>query len=265
MTTPKTVLAVSPHLDDAALSAGATLAELALQGADVHICTIFSAVPPGPLSDVAASFHRDCGLPCDGSAEAIRVREDVAAVECLGATPHYAGFEDAIYRRRPDGRWLCEGARSMFNDSAPDERVLRGQVVDAVEKLAWVIRSDLIVTCAGVGGHIDHAITKAAIIEAARHVVSCKVLLWEDLPYAVSRRGEHAPSAVSWLARPDAWDRKRQAISCYASQTRMLWPTGTDWLGVLTRHATDRGNGLPAELCWPPPKDAPESAGRDNA
>jgi hypothetical protein len=95
--------------------------------------------------------------------------------------------------------------------------------------------------------------------------MSCKVLLWEDLPYAVGRRREHPPAAVAWLTRPIAWDRKQQAISRYASQTRMLWPTGTDWLGVLTRHATHRGSGVPAELCWPPPQDAPGPTGRDNA
>ncbi|MGH3829147.1 MAG: PIG-L deacetylase family protein [Pseudonocardiaceae bacterium] len=57
------VLAVSPHLDDAALSAGATLADLAARGVDVQVCTLFTGAPHEPLSAVARAFHARCDLP----------------------------------------------------------------------------------------------------------------------------------------------------------------------------------------------------------
>jgi hypothetical protein len=42
------VLAISPHLDDAALSVGATLADFSARGADLEVLTLFAGVPREP-------------------------------------------------------------------------------------------------------------------------------------------------------------------------------------------------------------------------
>ncbi|MGH3427279.1 MAG: PIG-L family deacetylase, partial [Mycobacteriales bacterium] len=64
------VLAISPHLDDAALSVGATLAEFSARGTDVEVLTIFAGAPHNPLTDTARAFHAKCGLPPDATAVA---------------------------------------------------------------------------------------------------------------------------------------------------------------------------------------------------
>lgn len=103
MSTGQRVLAVSPHLDDAALSVGATLANLAAHGTDVQVVTLFAGVPDEELSTVACAFHVNCRLPADSSAVALRLDEDLAAMDELGARPHHCGFLDAVYRRASDG------------------------------------------------------------------------------------------------------------------------------------------------------------------
>ena len=59
---PLHVLAVSPHLDDAAFSAGATLATLIAHGHRVTLVTAFSASVSEP-SDFALACQADLGVP----------------------------------------------------------------------------------------------------------------------------------------------------------------------------------------------------------
>lgn len=129
------VLAVSPHLDDAALSVGATLAE-------------------------------------------------------LGARAQYRGFLDAIYRRAPDGSWLCGHDQAMF-DNLPLDPLL-GEVSREVNRILAAIRPDLMLTCAAIGDHIDHRLTTAAVRNAV-HGTEIHTLLWEDLPYAIN----HPPATTT--------------------------------------------------------------------
>lgn len=250
--TRRTVLAVSPHLDDAALSIGATLAELNASAFDVHVLTLFTAVPPGPMSLAARMFHRNCGLPCDSSTEPVRRCEDEEAMCELGATPHHAGLPDAVYRRRPDGEWLCQHERGMFDEALPAEPRVLLEVEDAVQSLAQQLRPSLVLTCAAAGGHVDHRITKSSVLGVAG-ALDLRVLLWEDLPYAVGEVvATSGRSALTRFPRPQAWDAKWRAVARYSSQTRMLWPPELDWRAVLERHARHRGDDHRAELLWNP-------------
>ncbi|MGH3849169.1 MAG: PIG-L family deacetylase, partial [Pseudonocardiaceae bacterium] len=159
MSTVQRVLAVSPHLDDAALSAGALLADLAAQGADVQVVTLFAGPPWETLSAVARAFHTNCGLPEDASAVALRVNEDRAAMDELGARAYHRGFLDAVYRRAPDGQWLCEHDRAMFDCLPLDRDGLLSRLSYEVRNILAAAEPDLVLTCAAVGDHIDHRLT----------------------------------------------------------------------------------------------------------
>ncbi|MGH3978534.1 MAG: PIG-L deacetylase family protein [Pseudonocardiaceae bacterium] len=260
MNTARRVLAVSPHLDDAALSAGATLADLAAQGADVEVCTLFAGTPPEPVSAVARDFHARCGLPADTSAVALRIDEDRAAMDELGARAQHRWFLDAVYRRAPDGRWLCGHDRAMFDDLPLDQDGLLGDLSREVGRILATVDPDLVLTCAAIGNHIDHRLTSAAVLDAVKDT-GVPTLLWEDLPYAAGRAATSAPS-LARLAPPEAWERKRRAIARYSTQVRMLWPADTDWAAELLAHAETRGDGRPAELLLRP---SSESTGPDTS
>lgn len=243
------VLAISPHLDDAALSVGATLADFSAQGTDVEVRTLFAGTPHEPLTEVARAFHTRCGLPTDASAVALRRDEDRAAMHELGAHAHHHEFLDAIYRRAPDGQWLCRHHHAMF-DAQPLDQDLLDEVSGEVRRVLHTVDPDLILTCAAIGDHIDHRLTTAAVLRAVSNITT-PILLWEDLPYAIGRPPTTAPH-LTRPAPPEAWTRKRRAITCYTTQLRMLWPTDTDWNTQLLAHAETRGGGDPAELLFPP-------------
>ncbi|MGH3769919.1 MAG: PIG-L deacetylase family protein [Pseudonocardiaceae bacterium] len=248
MNTVRRVLAVSPHLDDAALSAGATLADFAVHGADVEVCTVFAGTPGEPVSSVARAFHARCGLPANASAVTRRIEEDRAAMDQLGARAHYCGFLDFIYRRAPDGRPLCGHDQAMFDDLPLELDGLLGEVSREVGRVVAALAPDLVLTCAAVGDHVDHRLTRAAVLDA---VTTVPILLWEDLPYAIGRPSL-APPPLAPTTSCEAWERKWRAVACYPTQIHMLWPTGTDWAAELRTHAQARGDGHPVELMVPP-------------
>jgi LmbE family N-acetylglucosaminyl deacetylase len=252
MDSHKTVLAISPHLDDAALSIGATLAKWALRGVEVHVCTLFAGTPVEPLSSVARRFHDMCDLPHDASAIALRRQEDLTAMTVLGAQAHHEDFLDAVYRRRSDGRWLCEHERAMFDTCVKIDPLVRKSAIESIDTLCTLLSPDVILTCAGVGGHIDHQITRDAAVTVGRSS-GTQLMLWEDLPYALEEgltfQMDQLVTTTS-MASPTAWTRKWEAIACYRSQTRMLWPGREDWSALLASHAFTRSDPHGAELLW---------------
>lgn len=239
------VLLVSPHLDDAVLSVGATIAALTAAGTRVVVGTVFAGVPEPPFSPVADAFHADCGL--DGDAMAVRRREDLAALRVLGAEAVHLGFLDAVYRRTADG-WLCRHPRAMFEAGLPAEPTLQGAIAETTGRLAETVAPQCLWTCAAIGAHVDHLLTRRAVSTAAR-ARGVTLMHWEDLPYGF----DHRLSARGALPPPvpvtaEHLGAKLTAIGCYGSQLPMLWP-GTDWRRlVLEQAAARRCGGF--ELRW---------------
>ena len=151
------VVVVSPHLDDAVLSAAA---QLMRPGA--RLVTVCAGRPPstGPLGD----WDR---LTVAGDA-AGRVRErwleDAAAAAVLGVT-------DVVRLDFPDGQHLT-GPRT---DAAEMVEALRTRLVAAVE--IWAP--------AGIGCHPDHLATRAAVLAAATAGPGVPVHFYADVPYSV--------------------------------------------------------------------------------
>ena len=76
-------VAVSPHLDDAAFSAGGVLAGLAAAGWDVALVTVFTATVPEPTG-FALACQTDKGFGPEVDYMALRRDEDHAAAAVLG-------------------------------------------------------------------------------------------------------------------------------------------------------------------------------------
>jgi LmbE family N-acetylglucosaminyl deacetylase len=242
------ILALSPHLDDAVLSAGASFAALVLNGVRVEICTLFAGTPQPPLSPVARAFHADCGLRDD--AMSVRRQEDVVAMAAIGAAPYHLDFLEALYRRDAEGGWLCRYDGAVFDAALPREEALMTALASRIGDLCAISQPQQLLTCAGVGGHVDHRLTRDATLLAAS-AAGLPVVLWEDLPYGVgSQIAEVSGDRAVIPLPPAAWERKQYAIICYLSQVRMLWPVGFDWWRQLDEHARSRGWGRATELLW---------------
>lgn len=218
------VLAASPHLDDAVLSVGATLARMATDRL-VTVATVFAGDPQAPLSPVARRHHLRCGLGRD--AVAVRRDEDRHAMARLGVVPHHGELPDAVYRRRPDGRWVCNADEDMFA-APPLDPDLDAAVLALVVEAIDAVGAGLLLGPADIGSHVDHVITREAVLRAAA-ARALPVLLWQDQPYATATPPPERGPVIHVRYTDTSLEAKLGAIGCYASQLAVLWPAGQDW------------------------------------
>ena len=167
----RTALALSPHLDDAAFSAGATLARLARRGWRVVVATVFTRTVPDPRG-FALACQTDKGLPPDADYMAIRRAEDEIACAALGAEPCHLPFAEAPHRGYNDAPALFAGLRA--DDAVANE------VAAALSGLIVTHAPTLLLAPRAVGGHVDHVVVREAL-----GTLRCpRTLLWTDWPYA---------------------------------------------------------------------------------
>ncbi|HEY8564234.1 MAG TPA: PIG-L family deacetylase [Beijerinckiaceae bacterium] len=208
-------IALSPHLDDAAFSCGATLARLAAEGWQGTWATVFTASVPNPTG-FALACQLDKGLPADLDYMALRREEDAAAAAALGlAAPRFLPFREAPHRG-------YESAKTLFGATLPDDAIV-APVAVALAGLLDETRPDLVLAPQAIGGHVDHVQLVRALDEAE---LAAPVLWWRDFPYTVREASPPEPFRGRMAALPEveirfgatAFAAKRAACAAYASQ-----------------------------------------------
>lgn len=165
---------ISPHLDDAVLSAGGLIYDQVQNGEQVEIWTILCSQPPyDELSPYAQMLHGRWGIA--SVSELIRARraEDKKACEIVGALPVYFDFYDCIYRRSKNGDWLYN---YIYVPPHEDEADLPLQIAQAIS--ARLTPTDQLVCQLGLGSHVDHIIVRQAV-----ELLKRPLLYYADIPY----------------------------------------------------------------------------------
>ncbi len=248
------MLFISPHLDDAVLSCGGYIGKLCALGYSVNVVTIFSGSPEGKLPLLAKALHLDWRLPKD--APALRREEDQRALGMLGAEAVHAGFPDCIYRRDPkSGKPVYTRLGQILEQTAADEP----QVVEAVAQYVVGLIGEGCYSHAfaplGLGGHVDHLITHAAVRLAMETCTQIQWHFYEDLPYAIkdAPEGRRTYGMRSYLCICGKWkDRKYAAMSAYISQVKSPRYSGGIDIEAIMLYGSERGIGAKgfAERAW---------------
>ena len=216
---------ISPHLDDAVLSCGATIASLASRGWSVTVATVCTAdLPDGePLTPIARRLH--ASWSAGPKPFTVRRAEDERACAHLGARAVHLGLLDAMYRTTEDGAALY--ATPLAPIPAEDRASFLPQVTCVVrDVLATCSAGALVVGPAGTGGHPDHVLVRDAfetIVEPKSRVY------FSDYPYSARSApglSEEQPHVVA--VSPDALVARIEAVAEYSSQLRGLFPSAWD-------------------------------------
>jgi LmbE family N-acetylglucosaminyl deacetylase len=198
------VLAVSPHLDDAAFSVGGSLAAMASAGHEVTVVTCFTASVPHP-SDFALACQLDKGLPADVDYLALRRAEDAAAMAVLGADAVYLGLPEAPHRGYSSAADLFSGVHDGDDVWRSLTTALAGYDADL-----WLAPQ-------GLGGHVDHLQVLHTV-----SVIDPPVLWWRDSPYVLrdpaAVPGPGLPGGLTEVRLPQDLDRRADACACYPTQ-----------------------------------------------
>ena len=179
---------ISPHLDDAILSAGGQIYEQVRAGNTVEIWTLFCGFPEDEnISPLAQSLHSEWGFHSAEETVRSRREEDRRAAEILGARTVYFDFLDCIYRRGREGEWLYSS--NTFVPPHADDADLLVRIKNAL--LKRLVDGDNLVCPLAIGGHVDHVIARRATEETG-------VRLWfyADIPYLLDN-----PSALDPLQK----------------------------------------------------------------
>lgn len=186
----KKVLVLSPHLDDAVLSAGQFIAG---RKGNVDLLTIFSGIPmsKGLITD----YDKSCGFKTSKDAMVVRRQEDIQACAILNATPYHTDVLDSQYTKRQTG------------------------IIKILHKAVKADKYELIVGPLGLV-HPDHI----AVSEALSHLGLPNLYLYEDLPHRVTHpetvwgRLKRFPNArLTFIGDGPIADKVR-ALWCYKSQ-----------------------------------------------
>jgi LmbE family N-acetylglucosaminyl deacetylase len=165
---------LSPHLDDAVLSAGGLIYEQTKSGIPVEIWTLMCGYPSeAEYSSFAQLQHAQWEF--SSAEEGIRIRreEDQRAAIRVGASVVHFDFLDCIYRRGKKGNWLYY---DIFTPPHDEDAELRSQIVETVS--SRLMPDDVLVCQLSVGSHVDHV-----LVRQAAELLGRPLLYDVDIPY----------------------------------------------------------------------------------
>ena len=242
-------MVVSPHLDDAVLSAWGLLA----RSPDAIVLNVFCA-PPEPAR--RTDWDRRCGFADSDEAVAARLTEDRRALAGLPVEREQLGLVEGQYL--PAGRLPSDRAALVDRVVAWRDAVGPGALIAIPAGAGWngrtlwsrLSRQRWILPA--IAPHPDHLFVRDAVLDALPILGDAEIWLYEELPYRWGGRGDAAVAALA-QTRDLAAERveltvargaKATAVGAYGSQIAGL--RGRRWQPLL-----DDPRGVPArERYW---------------
>ena len=245
------VIVLSPHLDDAVLSAAGLLA--ALRGRVSRLVVTVACGNPLPRNGERRARHRK-GF----TSPTERRREDIEAMHDLDCDFVHLGFADCIYRRSPmTGDLIYEKARTKFALCSPEDRAYVEELFLVLRRLSKNMGRVLVVAPLGIGLHVDHIVVAQVALQL---VEPSHLLFYEDVPYVFNPRVgvgiSDGPLAamerlgcvpVHRLAISYEVSTKSRLIRHYESQIPLLFSKPDRLDEELSQRAW---KGTPAEFFW---------------
>ena len=206
------IVAISPHLDDAAFSVGGLLAARARAGDRVTVVTCLTGNVAQPTG-FALACQLDKGLAPEIDYMALRRAEDVAACAVIGAEAIHLPLLEAPHRGYASAPELFAARRDDDMMLAPLTAALAGQIA--------ALEPDLLLGPLAIGDHVDHWLVRDALTAIDR-----SVLLWEDWPYLNRARSRPGGNPV---LRHDlrAEDRDARVMMCAAYTSQLTFQFGS--------------------------------------
>lgn len=229
---PKRHIFISPHLDDAVLSAGNLLIKLCSKDQSVVVITAFTTFGAYPPNDSANAYIRSCGYSTSEGLQKQRHKEEHAAMKLLHAKPIFLNLTDGLFRIVNSS--ISHSIRSLLHRNQslyPSfQALMSGQVsahdtplIKSLEhKLRLLIQDDdAIYAPLGIGNHVDHIIVHKVV----RKVFGHRAYFWLDQPYALTHRATTLKDFRLRMTLPST-PEKTKILRSYSSQIPFLFPKG---------------------------------------
>lgn len=209
---------LSPHLDDAVLSAGGLISDQSRMGIPVEIWTFMCGyAPEEDVSPFAALLHQLWGFSSAEETTRMRREEDKQAAAMVGAKVLHFDFLDCIYRRGADGEWLYS---DVFLPPHPEDADIPARIAETIS--SRLNPDDVLVCQLAVGSHVDHV-----LVRQGAELLGRSLRYDIDVPYIFFKPEELSPKSAGMIetAHPvteaglESW---KEAILAYKSQLPVL-------------------------------------------
>ena len=228
---------ISPHLDDAVLSAGGLIYEQTRAGDQAEIWTFMCGFPTdAELSPFAQRLHKQWGMT--SAEEVIRGRraEDLNAAARVGAKAVHFDFLDCIYRRGKSGDWLYS---DVFIPPHAEDADLAARIAKSIA--GRLEADDQLVCQLALGSHVDHV-----VVRRAAELVGRPLLYDADIPYHFNFPDELTPKTAGMKATVraisgaglSAW---QEGILAYDSQMSMLFESPGAMREKIAKYGAESG------------------------
>jgi LmbE family N-acetylglucosaminyl deacetylase len=186
---------VSPHLDDAILSAGDLINFLAPK-TSVTVLTVFTEAADEPGTISAKAFVRQCNAISPAELFLQRRKEDQDACSKIGVTYKHLGFVDALWRKKHRLNIFSKALKNILPEASftyPFYRfdVISGKIKSEDRPIYETIKKQIanlvfesqknkeyfVFAPMGFGGHVDHVIVQWRGQSFSVILFSTKVLL----------------------------------------------------------------------------------------
>lgn len=226
---------LSPHLDDAVLSAGGLIRLQADAGMPVEIWTFMAGLPPDEdVPEFARLMHTIWGFQTVEQAIRTRRLEDLEAASRLGARAVHFDFLDCIYRRGRNGEPLYS---DVFVPLQPDDADLPRRIAEVLT--GRLQPDDQLVCQLAIGRHVDHL-----IVRHAAELLHRPLIYDADVPYVLNHPNELQPAITGFAETLEPVSEAAfrcwvSAIECYASQVDSVFGSHEVMHALMQTHWSD--------------------------
>jgi LmbE family N-acetylglucosaminyl deacetylase len=209
---------LSPHLDDAVLSAGGLIYEQTHSGIPVEIWTFMCGyASEEAVSPFAQLLHDTWGFASAEETTRMRREEDKNAAAMVGASVCHFDFLDCIYRRGEGGEWLYS---DVFSPPRPEDAAIPMRIAETV--LPRLLPDDMLVCQLSVGSHVDHV-----LVRQGAELLGRSLRYDIDVPYIFYKPEELGPKSTGMQESFHPITEKglnvwKEAILAYKSQLPVL-------------------------------------------
>ncbi len=220
---------LSPHLDDAVLSAGGLMSRLTKR-TNVTVINIFTKAGRKSTLSAQKSTQR-AGFSSANSYYKERVVEDSIVMKRMGVNVVNLGFSEALWRKKYSQNFLEKFLSTFLTEFSVMYPIYRLNIigkkiakqdvktVDLIKnKLSFIEKNAYVFAPLAVGGHVDHTLTFKSSEDFHN------VIYWSDFPYNMIDI-ERAAKGKRYVFKTD-WDAKEKLVKLYKTQFDLLFPSG---------------------------------------
>lgn len=229
---------VSPHFDDAALSAGSLISYL-VDKVPVTVVNVFTEADSGPHTLSSKAFLSQCGYQDANELFSVRKKEDKDIFRKLGIEVINLGFTDALWRKKENKNLVVKGLGRLvpeLNHIYPTYRFhagtgkvsgydlkLKAELTKKLRRL--IVTKNRIIFCpVGIGKHVDHILVRNVCSNTFDDVI-----YWSDFNYSMEFSGKTKfiqRKKLKMAFFNQELKSKQKLIESYKNQMKAIFPHG---------------------------------------